>query len=71
MHIKVTQKELDNSNGDGGIQIYIEGCTGNPQEKAPGCVVFIEKYIGNVLLHVWDGTEQDPKTFTLKEEPHE
>ena len=65
MKLSLDKKELDNNAGSGGLEIVIEGCTGDPQEKKPGTAVFIEFYEGKVLAHVWDGTEQDPKTIEL------
>jgi hypothetical protein len=67
MKLRLTQKELVNQGGDGGLEISIESCVGDPQEKSPGTAVFIEKYDGKIQVHVWDGNEQDCKTFILKQ----
>ena len=67
MQLKISQHELDNSQGSGGLEIVIEGCTGDPMEKKPGTSVFIENYEGKVQVHVWDGTQGDCQTIILKE----
>jgi hypothetical protein len=67
MQLKLSQHELDNSQGSGGLEIVIEGCKGDPLDKKPGTAVFIEKYEGKVQVHVWDGTQSDCQTIILKE----
>ncbi|MBE3144071.1 MAG: hypothetical protein IMZ61_09135 [Planctomycetes bacterium] len=67
MRLKISQQELDRLSGNGGLEIVIEGCTGDPLEKEPGTSVYIEKYEGKVQVHVWDGTQADCQTIILKE----
>lgn len=68
MKLRLTQKELINQDGDGGLEISIEGCVGDPQEESPGTAVFIEKYNGKIQVHVCDGNEPRLKsTFILKQ----
>lgn len=69
MRLTISKKELENE-GSGGLEIVIEGCVGDPAGGLPGVSVFIERYIGNVLVHIWNG-EQDPTTITLREVEHE
>lgn len=61
--VTVTEKELDNQNGHGGLEICIPGLEGNPQDPEGG-VIFVEKYDGNIRLVVWNG-EQDPQITQL------
>ena len=60
MKLLLNRKELDNSNGDGGLEITIEGYVGDPQQKSPGTAIFLEYYEGKLLAHVWDGTKAGP-----------
>jgi hypothetical protein len=62
MEFKFTRKQLDE-----GIEIKINGCKGDPTEKAPGTSLYLEHYEGKVLVHVWDGTSQDCQTIELKQ----
>ena len=62
--ITLSQKDLDNNNGNGGLEIYIKGAAGNPQED-PGCVAFIEYYKGELRICIWDNT-QDPQVIPIK-----
>lgn len=61
--ITVTEKELDNQLGNGGLEICIPGTAGNPQDKE-SCPIFIEKYDGNIRVVIWNGTE-DPQIIQL------
>ena len=66
MKIFLNKEDLEND-GDGGLEIVIKGCVGNPTDVPPNnAVIFVERYIGNVLVHIWNG-EQDPTTITLRE----
>lgn len=66
IRMSLSKKQLDNSEGSGGLEITIPDCIGNPQEEMPGTSVFIEYYEGHFQVHVWDGTQQDPITIKLK-----
>jgi hypothetical protein len=65
MQLRLTKENLDNHDGNGGLEISIPGL-----QELPGsiygkeCPIFIEYYEGKVLIHVWDGKE-DPTTITL------
>lgn len=65
MKLSLNKKELNNDAGPGGLEILVEGCTGNPQEKRPGMAIFIEFFKGKVQVHVWDGTCDNPQTIVL------
>lgn len=68
MRLTISKEQLSDPSG---LEIVIEGCVGNPADAPPNnAVVFIERYIGNVLVHIWNG-EQDPTTITLREVEHE
>jgi len=67
LQLLYTKKEIDNNKGGGGLEIKIEGCKGDPTDSIPGTAVFIENYKGKVLCHIWDGTQQDCHTHTLKQ----
>lgn len=71
LRMSLTKHRLDNTNGSGGLEITIQDCIGNPQEKEPGTAVFIEYYDGQYQVHVWDGTSNDPVTIKLKKRPKE
>ena len=58
---------LDKKSLSDGLEIVIKGCTGNPADKEPGSVMFFEYYNDKVQVHIWDGTQQDPQTVTLKQ----
>jgi len=60
MKLLLNRKELDNTNGDGGLEITIEGYVGDTQQKFPGCAIFLEYYESKLLGHVWDGTKAGP-----------
>ena len=62
--ITLTHNDLDNNNGGAGLEVYIEGATGNPAED-PGCVLFIEYYEGELRVCIWDNT-QDPKIIPIE-----
>jgi len=64
MQLRLSKKDILNE-GSGGLEIKIDGCKGDPSDKAPGCAVFIENYKGTVQVHVWDGTKQDCQTIIL------
>ena len=63
IQIHVTDTELENSKGSGGVEIIIPGTAANPQEET-SCPVFIEKYEGVIRVIVWNG-EQDPTIIPL------
>jgi hypothetical protein len=67
MRLKLSQQELDKQSGNEGLEIVIEGCTGDPLETSPGTSIYIEKYEGKVQVHIWDGTQADCQTIILKE----
>ena len=48
-----------------GIDIKIEGCVGDPTDKAPGTSIYIEHYDGKVQVHIWNGLSQDCQTIIL------
>jgi hypothetical protein len=63
----VLKKEnLSNDHGSGGLEIAIEGFTGDPTETSPGTAVFLENYKGEMRVVVWDGTKVDPQIIILK-----
>ena len=64
IQIHITEHELENTNGSGGLEIIIPGTIGNPQETL-ACPVFIEKYEGKIRVVVWNG-DQDPTIIPLK-----
>jgi hypothetical protein len=66
MRLVLNKRELRNK-GNGGLEIAIEGYTGDPQEKTPGTAVFIEYYEGKLQVHVWNGTQSDCQTIILEE----
>lgn len=69
MQVHVAQKDLDNNNGDGGLEIYIEGVVGSPaDDPANPCPIFIESYKGDIRVLVWNG-EEDPQIIVLKKQP--
>jgi hypothetical protein len=61
MEIRLTKKQLNE-----GVEIRIAGCKGDPTDKAPRTVLYIEHYEGRVQLHVWNGS-QDCQTIILKQ----
>ena len=67
VQVHVTQKDLDNNNGGGGLEIYIEGVIGNTADVDP-CPVFIENYKGEVRICIWNDTV-DPQVIVLKKKP--
>jgi hypothetical protein len=64
MNFKFSQDELKNT-GSGGLEIKIEGLTGDPTDQSPGTSVFIENYEGKILCHVWTDGKQDCQSITL------
>ena len=62
--INITEKELDNNSGSGGLEIVIPGLIGDPQSE-DSIPVFIESYEGDIRVIVWNG-EPDPQIITLK-----
>ena len=62
MEFKFTRKQLNE-----GIEIRIAGCKGDPTDKVPGTVLYIENYDDKVQVHVWDGTSQDCQTTILEQ----
>ena len=65
--ITVTEKELDNQDGGGGLEINIPGIQGNSADTLEQ-PIFIEKYDGEIRLVVWNGG-QDPQIINLKRTP--
>lgn len=63
MAITVTERELDNNNGSGGLEITIPEVDGSPEGVS--IPVFIESYKGEIRVIVWNG-ESDPHIITLK-----
>ena len=60
--------DVENDQGCGGFELQVRGYEGNPEEETKDTAqVFIEKYDGRVMIHVWDGAS-DPVTFVLVEE---
>lgn len=55
--LHVTQKELENTQGSGGVEIHIEGIVGNPEDGS-SIPIFIEKYEGKVRVIVWNGNDE-------------
>lgn len=64
IQITATTKELDNTNGGGGLEIIIPGAMGNPTETID-CPVFIEEYKGQLRVVIWDGNEE-PTIIPIK-----
>lgn len=67
IRLSLSKKQLDNSEGSGGLEITLPDCIGNPQEATPGTAIFLEYYNGHYQVHVWDGTQNDPITIQFKE----
>jgi hypothetical protein len=55
--LHVTQKELENTQGSGGVEIHIEGIVGDP-DYLSDIPIFIEKYEGKVRVIIWNGSDQ-------------
>ena len=60
--LKLTDRELENTQGSGGIEIHIEGVEGSPVADE---TLFIEKYEGKTRVVIWNG-EQNPTIIELK-----
>lgn len=67
MRALISQKEIQYGVGEG-VEIKIEGCIGDTQEEAPGTVIFIEKYEGDVRVLVWNDSG-DPQIIVIKQIP--
>ena len=55
--ISVTEKELNNDNGNGGVEIHIPGTSANPTDVSK-CPIFIEQYKGQIRVAIWNGSEK-------------
>ena len=62
--IILTQENLENTNGEGGVEIHIPGAIGNPTDTN-NCPIFIEKYEGEIRVCIWNG-EEDPTIIPIK-----
>jgi len=60
----LTIKELENTNGEGGVEIHIPSAIGDPTDTN-NCPIFIEKYEGEVRVCIWNG-EEDPTIIPIK-----
>jgi len=58
-------KEIDNTQGGKGLEICIKGLIGNPEETQPSTSIFIEKYEGNILCHIWTNNKHNSQTIEL------
>ncbi len=67
MKLTIHKNNLNNDKGNGGLEINIPGCKGNPTDADGNGQIFIEHIQGKVLVHVWNDKE-DPKTLTIDEE---
>jgi len=54
--ITLTEKELNNDKGNGGLEIHIPGTAANPTDVSR-CPVFIEKFKGQYRVVIWNGDE--------------
>jgi hypothetical protein len=69
VQVHVSQKDLDSNNGEGGLEIYIEGVAGSPEGDADNpCPIFIENYKGDIRVLIWNDTI-DPQIIVLKRQP--
>lgn len=63
--IKVTLKELDNNEGNGGLEINIPGTLGDPSADPKNPIpLFIEYYKGELRLLLWNG-DTDPEVYKI------
>ena len=61
MIMALTKKDIT----DGGVEIHIEGLTGDPKDRVPGTSIYLEYYDNKVQLHVWTDGKQDCQTIIL------
>lgn len=64
VQITITAKELNNDNGDGGLEVIIPGAEGNPEETID-CPIFVEYYNKELRVVIWDGNS-DPQIIPIK-----
>ena len=62
--IVIDPKEIDHQAGRTGIEIEVKGYKGDMTDANPS-QVFIEVYEGQLKVHVWNGTDEDPHTHTI------
>jgi hypothetical protein len=60
MHLNLNKTELTI-----GLEIKIEGLTGDPTEDTPGTSIYLEYYNGKVLCHIWTEGKEECKTIEL------
>jgi hypothetical protein len=62
--ITVTAQELNNDEGNGGLEVIIPGAEGNPEEEFD-CPLFVEYYKGKLRVVIWDGSSE-PQIIPIK-----
>jgi hypothetical protein len=68
MQLRVNKRDLENSNGEGGLEIIIEGVKGDPTcDPSQPIPVFIEYYKGEYRVLVWNDS-QEPELTVLKKQ---
>ena len=60
--LEISLKDLDNNDGDGGLEILIPEALSSPENE--GIPIFIEYFKGQLRLLVWNG-EKDPEIVNI------
>lgn len=62
--IELTAGEIDASGTGLGVEIFVAGFKHDSAEHN-ATQVYIEVWDGKLLIHVWDGSGEDPKTIAI------